>query len=251
LTEAFNRETIKHQPQAHPTRVGLAPSGLRPGGLFFTFMEAPAPNTVRLGVLIDGFNFYHSIDDAIQADVATPDAKWFDYWALAESFLHQINVPGQKELTSVDYFSAYAHFRGPLHVKRHRALVDANKGRGVVAHMHRFKKRRRKCHDCRVTQTSHEEKETDVAMAIHLMRLFAEDKVDVAVLVTGDTDLLPAIKATFELWPHAMIWAGFPYKRKNKELAEALTGSFRIGPGAYPRLALRDTATRPSEWSSE
>lgn len=89
------------------------------------------------------------------------------------------------------------------------------------------------CSGCKTEATHHEEKETDVAISVKLLELFYFDQCDTAVLVTGDTDLGPAIKTAFRLFPEKQIYTLFPYKRKNKELAKLATGPFVIGANRY------------------
>ena len=46
-----------------------------------------------------------------------------------------------------------------------------------------------------VSQSSHTEKGVDVALAIDALQVGLEDKIDVAVLVSGDGDLIPLVRA--------------------------------------------------------
>ena len=59
-----------------------------------------------------------------------------------------------------------------------------------------------------------EEKETDVAIAAKMFELFHNKEVDHITLVTGDTDLIPAIK-TCKILYNKGISVLFPYKRSN------------------------------------
>jgi uncharacterized LabA/DUF88 family protein len=46
-----------------------------------------------------------------------------------------------------------------------------------------------------VSQSSHTEKGVDVALAIDALQVGSEDKIDIAVLVSGDGDLVPLVRA--------------------------------------------------------
>jgi len=74
----------------------------------------------------------------------------------------------------------------------------------------------------------HEEKETDVAIACKLLELFFLKKCDTIVLMSGDTDMVPALKTSKRLFPKKKIYIIFPYKRKNVELANYADGTFKI-----------------------
>jgi len=46
------------------------------------------------------------------------------------------------------------------------------------------------------------------------------DKFDKIYLVTGDTDLVPAVKMVKKEFPHKQIGVLYPYNRKNRELSK-------------------------------
>jgi len=81
--------------------------------------------------------------------------------------------------------------------------------------MGRFKAKDVYCNGCKRIVKHYEEKETDVAISVKLLELFVLDQFDSIVLVTGDTDIMPAIKTAFKL---------FPFKRKTNELEKIATG---------------------------
>jgi hypothetical protein len=62
----------------------------------------------------------------------------------------------------------------------------------------------------RLSYRTHEEKETDVAIACKLLELLCQGRCDTAVLMTGDTDIAPAIRTAKLLYPTADIAVAFP-----------------------------------------
>ena len=76
----------------------------------------------------------------------------------------------------------------------------------------------RTCAVCGAPAVRHEEKETDVAIAASMMAAFATDTCDMAVLVSGDTDMAPAIRAARRAFPEKRIGILFPYGRSHDEL---------------------------------
>jgi hypothetical protein len=60
------------------------------------------------------------------------------------------------------------------------------------------------------------------------LELFHTDACDTVVLVTGDTDLTPAVRTAAQVFPSKTVHFAFPYKRKNKELAQLTGNSFVI-----------------------
>ena len=149
------------------------------------------------------------------------------------------------QLENVYYFSALvSHLQrnNPGIVSRQRAYLRCLEDSGVNTVMGRFKKKNIRCHNCQTTNLHHEEKETDVAIALKLIEIFVRDECETAVLVTGDTDLAPAYRTAQSLFPSKNVLFAFPYKRKNQELAN-LTSSFEISRKAYLKHQFPDKVT--------
>lgn len=158
----------------------------------------------RVIVYIDGFNLYHSIDDLKQ-----PHLKWLDVRALAESLLRQ-----GEALKTVKYFSAFATWM-PQQYIRHKTYVDALIARGAIAHLAQFKKKPRKCFSCGARWTGHEEKETDVQIAVHMVADALKGEVDRIIVITADTDIGPAIRMIAANAPAVEVFVAAPPGRFN------------------------------------
>ena len=143
----------------------------------------------RTIVYIDGFNLYHAVDD-----LREPRLKWLDLWSLSEKLLR-----GDQQLVAVKYFTAYAKWRH-VSYRRHQRYVAALEARGVTPIIGRFKAKTVQCHaKCRQTYVTHEEKETDVNIGVHLMADALKDRFDRALIISADTDLNSAVAlARFE-----------------------------------------------------
>jgi uncharacterized LabA/DUF88 family protein len=148
----------------------------------------------RITCFIDGFNIYHAIDSLNASHL-----KWVDLWALSARFAAQTH----QQVKCVYYFSAFATWL-PGSYARHRAYVAALKARGVIPVMGRFKEKDRFCRICNSHWKAHEEKETDVNLALYLLNEARKDTYDHAFLLSNDSDLVPAVK---------MLRAEFPQKR--------------------------------------
>lgn len=203
--------------------------------------------------LIDGFNVYHSACD-IEFHTGQK-VKWLDYYSLCKSYLSVVG--GGATLEAVYYFSAYAyHIKDPDVVKRHEEYIKCLEETGVEKQLGRFKPRKTRCSRCHRDFLRHEEKETDVAIASKMFELLAKDKCDCVVIVTGDTDLAPAVKTAKELYAEKKIVFAFPHGRKQDELLDLAPGSFKINYKAYMKHQLPDpfplsdgtTIAKPSSW---
>jgi uncharacterized LabA/DUF88 family protein len=196
----------------------------------------------RVVFLIDGFNVYHSIRQALEDGGGS--LKWLDYQGLCRSYLSVFGREARVE--RVIYFSAYATHVQQTHpdvIVRHRRYVAALRGTGVETVMGRFKWHPRWCPTCQTEVPGYEEKETDVSIAVTLMELCLNDICDTAAIISGDTDLLPAIRAVKRLRSEKQIWVVFPYKRFNLELDQTADRTIKIKRAKYAKHQLPDPVT--------
>jgi uncharacterized LabA/DUF88 family protein len=177
----------------------------------------------RVMFFIDGFNVYHSLNIFSLQKKGSIKYKhfefrkylWLDLRSLAERFTRK-----QDTISGVFYFSAYATWK-PYSMKRHKRFVGALESRGVNVVMGRFKEKDRYCKICGASYKGREEKQTDVNIAIYLFKEAVADNYDTAILITSDTDLVPAIKEVRSLFPQKKIGVVFPFKRWAFELRNA------------------------------
>lgn len=181
-------------------------------------------------VYIDGFNLYHAIDD-----LKKPHLKWLDVVALGQSLLRPKEV-----LKEVKYFSAYATWM-PDRFSRHRAYVDAIKANGASVHMAKFKEKPRTCRSCGTTWIGHEEKETDVQIAVHMVADAFNGAADRLIAITADTDLGPAIRMIAQNVPNKEVFVAAPPKRKKK--CHSLGPKLEISPNRIAGCLLPEVVT--------
>ena len=153
----------------------------------------------RVNVYIDGFNLYHAIDA-----LKIPHLKWLDLGALSLSLLRNGETLG-----TVYYFSAFATWLPPAYA-RHRDYVAALKHQGVTPVMGHFKNKPRSCSACGAKWVGHEEKETDVHIAVRLVADALRDEFDRAIVISADSDLAPAIRTAKQYAPTKEIMVAAP-----------------------------------------
>jgi len=186
----------------------------------------------QVGFLIDGFNLYHSVLQ-IERDMGYC-TKWLDIKTLCKSYLHILGK--ETKLQSIHYFTALPHHLTPNFpgkVNRHNKYLKCLASTGIEIHIGRFKEKTVFCKNCKTWFLRHEEKETDVSIGVTIMELLFKKLCDAVVVVTGDTDLLPATEKCCSIFPDKKIFFAFPYKRKNKELQKKFPDSFRINYKQY------------------
>ena len=194
----------------------------------------------RTAFLIDGFNLYHSLREASR-DMGGVSTRWLDLRALCRSFLYQIG--GNAQLAGVFYFSALArHLEAikPDVTVRHLAYIECLRATGVEVELAQFKEKWITCPHCHAVITRHEEKETDVAIAIKLMELSWRDQCDSVVVMSGDSDLAPALRAVQRQFLSRSIYCCFPYRRGSFELRGLAKRCFKVKKERYAKLQLPD-----------
>ncbi len=184
----------------------------------------------KIIVLVDGHNLYHGIDDLCKK-FTSPQShhlKWISLYDLAKQFMS----PKTDEIEKVRYFTAYLNFKNQEEaiekLKRHKKYSAVLKHEGTEEVLGKFKKKDRYCPKCNTNHKTVEEKQTDVNIAVHIIRLAYERKYDKLFLITGDTDIIPAIKAAKEVYPEGRIELLMPPKRVSGELKEHADNSRAI-----------------------
>jgi uncharacterized LabA/DUF88 family protein len=95
-----------------------------------------------------------------------------------------------------------------------------------------------------------------VSIAVSLVEDAATDLFDVALLVSADSDLCPAIRAVRRIGPDKRVVAVFPPNRRSDELRHVANAAFTLGeanirssllPGSVRGPSGR-VFTRPRSW---
>jgi uncharacterized LabA/DUF88 family protein len=103
----------------------------------------------------------------------------------------------------------------------HSTLVEIVEGR--------FQARTVTCHTCGAQRRSYEEKESDVNLAVAMVRDAVLDRFDTALLLSADADLGPAVREVHGLATGKRVIAAFPPKRRSDALRRLADGAFTIG----------------------
>jgi uncharacterized LabA/DUF88 family protein len=181
----------------------------------------------RVNVYVDGFNLYHALDE-----LHDDSLKWLCLRRLSESIIR-----GDEQLRSVKYFSAFATWM-PDSMLRHRAYVEALKCEGVKFIEGNFKKKFLKCKVCGAQYHTHEEKETDVNIAIHLIKDTFLNEFDRAIVISADTDMASAVAMARQLSGTKRIDVVCPPGRFSR--ARSLNPLFELPKGKIKAARLAD-----------
>jgi len=173
----------------------------------------------RVVFFVDGFNLYYSLIAASKADHAKGNYKWLDL----KKYLLQFLDPTKEQHEAIYYFSAYYPWKtsqrlikDPKKEARHRLFVKAIEASGIISVFGSFHKHSIACPICGGLFDRPEEKRTDVNIGVSMLKMAVQNKYDTAILVSGDTDFIPAVKAIKEVCPEKRVGVLFPYKRANR-----------------------------------
>lgn len=164
--------------------------------------------TKRVSFFIDGFNLYHSIKQF------HPDCRWLNLRTLCERFLRD-----DEKIECIYYFTAIA-FWNPTKAEKHKLYIKALRINDVDTVYGKFKSVTRHCNTCQKSYPTHEEKRTDVNIAMGLFECAMKDMYDKAIIISGDSDLIPPIEKIQENFPTKNVGVIAPVGRKTKELKE-------------------------------
>lgn len=172
----------------------------------------------RVIVYIDGFNLYFGMQDA-----GIENSKWLNIKSLIESY-----ITHNQELIEIKYFTSRITNQ-PSKQKRQTTYLEALETSGVTIIYGLYKAKDIECNNCGHNWSVSNEKMTDVNIATHLLLDAFEDKYDTAILISGDSDLVPPVKAIHKHFNKKTVSVFFPPNRHNVTVAGAAKGSQIIG----------------------
>lgn len=157
---------------------------------------------MRVGAYVDGFNLYHAMEQ-----LGEPLLKWVSIRSLVSSYLKEGDT-----LERVAFYTAYNTWE-PGKRKRHLDYVRALQATGVDVILSQFAKVRKNCMAYGRTCEFREEKRTDVAIATDMLSDCYERGIERILLLTADSDQIPAVEHIKRRFPGVSIYMIAPPKR--------------------------------------
>jgi uncharacterized LabA/DUF88 family protein len=179
-------------------------------------------NVIRVHCFVDGFNLYHALqwfEDGIDhADKRRyRQYKWTSLTALANCYIS----PKSQQLTGVSLFTTYTTW-DPGKMLRHRQFVMAQESEGVEVIFGKFKEKLVDCKStCKGRFSLWQEKQTDVNIAVHMVELARQNAYDKALIISGDSDLIPAINLIHKIYSEKQVAVVVPIGRKGEDIENA------------------------------
>jgi hypothetical protein len=173
------------------------------------------------------------------------------------SYLEELGTDAR--LQSVHWFTAIAYYTNDSEkIRRHKRYMRCLRDSGVTVHEADFRKKDVFCKELGKFIRVPEEKQTDVHLASKLLEIFIEDTADFVVLVSGDTDLAPAVETALRLFAPKGKQIGFlfPSGKPNKELKALVTWCVSVKAKRYTVHQFADPyvltngkeIAKPSSW---
>jgi uncharacterized LabA/DUF88 family protein len=212
----------------------------------------------RVAAYIDGFNLYYGMKSRFGRRY-----MWLD----VVEMIRQLRP--SDDVGVVRYFTAIVRDE-PLAAANQTTYLRALKARNgahLDIHVGRFKQRTiGRCKVCRqdylcacpTTYVSYEEKETDVALGVAMVEDAARGIGEMTVLVSADSDLIPAIEATKRIDATRPIYLAMPPSRARGASRFQGIGIFGVSKPALRAAQMPDVVTdpatglsyvRPAKWS--
>ena len=204
---------------------------------------------------VDGFNLYNGLRAKFRRAY-----QWLDLFALAQQ------MRADDQILKVRYYTALVKGEpdAAFRQKTYWAALTAHRPEVEVICGH-FNPKRFKCYHCGQRYTcdcdpgrefrTYEEKLTDVALGVGMVADAATGVGDMSVLVSTDTDFLPAIKACTQLAPDRQMFVACPPGRHSPNLFEGHAQGFVIHEEHFAVSQLPDqvvsgdrTYERPDKW---
>lgn len=230
----------------------------------------------KIKVYIDGYNLYHSLNEQF-------NHKW--YYRIDYKVLLQHYIQPDETIIWIDYYTAYCE-RDIRKVKRHQKLITLLQSQWVRVILWKYttkvsrytdKKKTTKVdysqyvkkhidvqhHQQTIPQLieyiTREEKWTDVNMALWIVGDWLTDVFDRAIIISGDSDFLPAIKKVKRNKSEKIFTSLLLAKTKWKAIRKAcdktcILSEKHIASAVLPdiiKLKNWKTVTKPSTWSKQ
>lgn len=197
-------------------------------------------------VYIDGFNLYFGLKDK-----GWKRYYWLNLVSLAKSLLK----PGQS-LQRVKYFTSRISLP-PDKAKRQNEFIEALETLPEISiYYGKYQTNDVTCTHCGHIMLKPNEKMTDVNIAVEMLADAFEDRFDVAILISADSDLTGPIRHIKKLFPQKQVIVAFPPSRFSYELKKIADATFTIGRKKLADSIFPDQITkkggyilkRPERW---
>jgi len=134
--------------------------------------------------------------------------------------LAQCFIGPKDKITEIFYFTAFVTWN-QAKLTRHQNYVKALRFNNIKIVLGAFRRVDRICQKCNKQYRTFEEKRTDVNIAVKLFQTATNDIWDTALIISGDSDLIPAIESVKQTYLAKKLGVIIPIGRRAEELKQA------------------------------
>lgn len=202
----------------------------------------------RVIVYIDGYNLYFGMKSARKKS-GWPNTNWLDVEELAKKL-----VGSQRLLIGIKYFTA--RIKSPGSAQRQAQYLEALATLKLVQIIEgEYQLGVGSCRHCQASWPVSKEKMTDVNIAVNLVVDAYENSFDEAFVLSGDSDLVPPIKAVRKVGKQVIVV--FPPHRTTNALLKVSDGKRKVQRNLVEACLLPDEVfkspgviiKKPVKWS--
>ena len=189
----------------------------------------------RVIAYVDGYNLYHGLR-----------AKGWQryYWLNIAALARQLLKPGQA-LVRAKYFTTVAKRPQDSRLRQAVFLEALQTLPAFDIFYGQFLEDSVTCRQCGHTYVTHHEKMTDVNLSVELMSDAFQDKFDVALVISADSDLVGPLQAVRRLFAAKRLIAAFPPLRSSFALQKAAHATLHIGHNELAKSLFPPTVLKP------
>ncbi len=171
----------------------------------------------KVNVYFDGFNFYNGLKDKNWKQF-----YWLDIVKFSEKIIKKLDA--NHILKKAYYFSA-SPYKHVSKEKRQKRFFDANELNPLFELIKGYHKDKSKfCSKCKCKIAMSEEKQTDVNIALTMLKNAVKNDCNLSILISGDSDMIPIISSIKEVNPKHMVMIFFPPKRRTHQMIQYIDG---------------------------
>jgi uncharacterized LabA/DUF88 family protein len=191
--------------------------------------------TERVFAYIDGYNLYYGLKSK-----GWKKFYWLNIQAMAVDLLkpHQI-------LIRTKYFTTIIKRPRGKHDRQNEFLEALQTCSDFDIFYGHFLSSLVTCHNCGHSYYMHHEKMTDVNIAVELLIDSFNDRFDIALLISADSDLIGPVRAIKSAFPAKKVIIAFPPNRVSEALKREADGFIFISRNTIAKCQFPTQITKP------
>ena len=183
---------------------------------------------------VDGFNLYFGLKEKGWSRL-----YWLNIQLLVRNLLKH-----NQQLITTKYFTARV-IGSPDKEKRQTTFIEALETLSYFEIFYgQYQLNPRYCQNCGFQDMVPKEKMTDVQIAVEMLSDAFDDKFDVAMLISADSDLTPLVRSIKQMFPEKRIVVAFPPARFSIALTTVADAYLYITRSKLVRSLFPDEVSR-------